>query len=117
MESIDRETALQAIPVAQAIQDRFPLEDGGVRLTVAVPTRPMQQKFLRLPPMTTKDFDLDAFGNQILQWCDGKNSVGDILNLFNKEYQLHPHEAEKSLLSFIRTLVRKGVLTLVVKKK
>ncbi len=114
MSDITRDQSLKAVPVLPALLEEVPLEGGGARLVVAVPTRPMQRKFLRLPPTVKKEFELDAFGLQIVRWCDGKNTVEDLLKLFSKSYKLNPQESEKALFTFLRTLVSKGILALTI---
>ncbi len=117
MEKPDRQQAFDAIPVTPTNMESQPLQDGGIKVTVLVENRPLQRKLLRLPPMAKREFELDAFGKQILEWCDGKNSVSDILEKFAAEYKIHPHEAEQALLSFLRTLVTKGIVSLAIPKK
>jgi hypothetical protein len=115
MAELTRKQSLAAIPVA-AILDEQPLDSGGARIAIAVGTRPLQRKLLRLPETIRREFDLDAFGVQIIRWCNGKNTIGDLLRLFGEKYKLDPHESERALLTFIRSLVSKGVIVLTLRR-
>jgi hypothetical protein len=117
MSKITRDQSLKAVPIIPALLEEIPVEGGGMRLVVAVPTRPMQRKILRLPPTVKKEFELDAFGLKIVRWCDGKNTVEDLLRLFSKSYKLDPQESEKALFTFLRTLVSKGILVFTIPQK
>jgi len=109
-----REQSLSAVPVAVPILDKQSLGNGGVRVTISVPTRPLQRKILRLPDYVKREFELDPFGHEILLWCDGKNTVLDLLGLFSQKHGIHPHEGEKAVLTFLRTLVSKGLVVVTV---
>jgi len=104
-----------AIPVAATFLEEKPLENGGVKVTISVPTRPMQRRLLRLPEYVKRDFELDAFGREVLQWCDGKNSVADLLDKFSARYRLSREESEKAVLTFLRTLTSKGLIVFAVR--
>lgn len=109
-----REQSLGAVPVAVSILEKVPSKNGGVRVTISVPTRPLQRKLLRLPEYVKREFELDPFGHEILLWCDGKNSVVDVLRLFSEKHGINPHEGEKAVLTFLRTLIAKGLVVLKV---
>lgn len=116
MDKISREQALRAIPGTPTVQSVKPLENGGAKIEVVRETRPIQRLLLRMPDRVTKEFELDAFGRQIVEWCDGKRSVKQILDRFLKEYRLDPHEGEKALFTFLKTLVGKGIIHMRVKQ-
>jgi hypothetical protein len=113
MSQISRHESLLAVP-CPAVMQRKELENGGVRLTVSVPTRPLQRKLLRLPEFVKRDFELDSFGRQILDWCDGHRNIQQLLELFVKTHRVNEAESEKAVLTFVRTLVGKGVLVLMM---
>jgi len=113
MSRISRFESMQAIP-CPAVMERKELDNGGVRLTVSVPTRPLQRKLLRLPEFVKRDFELDSFGKQILDWCDGRRNMQELLDLFVQTHRVNQAESEKAVLTFIRTLVGKNVLVLMM---
>lgn len=111
-----RESALSAVPIAPGVKERHPLENGGVRVVVAVPTSPLQRKILRLPETVQRDFELDAIGREILEQCDGKTTVADMLAGFSRKHGISRIEGDKAVLTFIRTLVSKGIIILTIPK-
>lgn len=112
MDKITRKQALKAIPLTPAVLNVETLDNGGAKVTVARPTSTMQRKLLRMPDTVKKEFELDPFGRQILEWCDGKNSVGDILEKFIETHGMDPHESEKAVSTFLRTLIARGMVTM-----
>ena len=57
-----------------------------------------------------------AMGLVVLEMCDGQKSVRYIVQRFAKDYQLDPHEAERAVVTFLRSLIRKGLVNMVVKR-
>lgn len=113
---ITREQAMSARPIRSKILNRMPLDDGGERITISYPTSGIKKWLLRLPDEVPHDFDLDAFGVEVFNLCDGKNSVHGIVKKFTKNRNLDPTEIEQSVIAFLRTLIRKGVIYMIVRK-
>ncbi len=111
-EAMDRALSFAAIPIQGRILERHPIKGGGIGLVVAVPTRPLQRKLLRLPATDKKKFELDLVGAKLLDWCDGKNSITEIIGLFSKEYAMDRHASEKAVIAFFRTLVGRCIVVL-----
>lgn len=116
MNKLSRREALNAIPIPAEITEETPLENGGTKVAVMVPTRPMQRRILRLPDYVKREFELDVFGREIFTLCNGKNSIADILKVFCKKHKLPAQEGETAVLTFIRTLTSKGLIVLAMKK-
>ena len=53
---------------------------------------------------------LDRIGTSVVSQCDGHRTLGEILERFTREHQLHPREAELSVLSFLETLRKRGMV-------
>ena len=103
--------ALAAKPfhlVAQSILSQRP--DGGANLSV--PLRPVRwaRWLLRYSAASTKTFELDAIGLLVWNSCDGHNSVQQIIRKVAKRYNLGLREAQAPTVSFLRTLVKKGLI-------
>ncbi|MBN1807533.1 MAG: PqqD family protein [Planctomycetes bacterium] len=113
-EKLSRGQALDARPVVAEIQDRKPLDDGGQRLTVMFETSRWQRWMLRLPQFVTRDFELDSFGVEIVELCDGRRTVRDIIKKFASKHKVSRPEAEKAVLMFLRTLIRKGIVSIAI---
>jgi len=114
---ISREQALSARPLTGRIISRKELGNGQVRIEVPFEPRGVHRWLLRLPKESIRDFELDAFGVRLLDMCDGKTSVKRIIKVFVDEYKLDPHEAEHAVVTFLRTLMKGNIVSMVVDKK
>ena len=113
--TLTREQSLSAKPVAVRIIERQPTPDGGQRITLEGSPRGVYRWLLRAPEKIQRDFDLDPFGVEVLDMCDGNKPVRYIIDRFAKTHSLHPHEAERAVIAFLRTMMRKGLVTMAVK--
>lgn len=111
---INRQQAMDAKPVAVEIARREPLAGGGQRVGVYVPTGGLSKRLLRLPDRVIRQFDLDAYGVELLSLCDGKRTVRNLIKHFARSRRLDPHEAENAVTTFLRTLISKGLVRIVV---
>ena len=50
---------------------------------------------------------LDEVGTEVWQMCNGRNSVGEMIEELADKYQLNRKEAEVSLLQYLKTLGQK----------
>ena len=115
--SLSREAALNAKPQATKILEREALPDGGARLVFRYhPTR-MQKMLLRVPDTATRKYELDTFGLQVLELCDGQKSVKHVIKRFAKDQNLDPREAERAVLKFMEILVKKGLIEMIVTRR
>jgi len=114
--SINREQAMSAKPIAVTPVSRQELPDGGVRLEVPMQPTRMQRWILRVPNTATRRFELDAFGVEVLKMCDGNKQVRHIVRTFAQRHKLNPHEAERAVLTFLQAMMRKGLVAMVVSK-
>ena len=113
---MSRGQSLDAKPVAAEIIEREPLQDGGQRITVSFTTRRWQRLMLRLPDTISKQFELDAFGVEIIDLCNGKRTVRQIIKAFAERHKLNVPEAEHAVLTFLRTLITKGIVAITVQE-
>lgn len=111
---LNRDQSMEAKPVSAKIEKREPLSDGGERVTVKLRSTGTQRWLLRAPEFVTRQYELDKVGVQVLAMCDGQKSVRYIVKKFAKEYRIDEHEAEKAVVTFLRTLIRKGLILIVV---
>jgi len=112
--AISRDQSLDARPVSAEIRGRQPLPDGGQRVTVAFVTGKLQRMILRLPDRITRDFELDSYGVEVLDMCDGRHTVKQMIEAFAKKHKLNMVEAEQALLTFLKTLIGKGVVSIMI---
>jgi hypothetical protein len=95
-----------------------PQPEGEGKWRVAVPLRPRRWAgwFLRVPAGATKTFELDALGKLVWDACDGKTSVQQVIKRLATRYNLNVREAQVATLTFLQTLVRKGLVGMPVKE-
>ena len=113
---ITRPEAMEARPVVGSIIRRETLKDGGERVTISYKARRWQRLVLRAAETGTRQFDLDRFGVEILNLCDGHNRVSGIIEAFAAKHRVDQHEAQKAVIVFLRMLIAKGVISMVVPK-
>jgi hypothetical protein len=58
---------------------------------------------------------LDEVGSEVWQLCNGRNSVGDMIEKLSVKYQLNRKEAEISLLQYLKTLGEKRFIGFVMR--
>jgi hypothetical protein len=64
-----------------------------------------------------KTLVLDKIGSGVVELCDGKKRVSDLIDHLVKVYKLSPYEAEVSLLTYMKMLVKRGIIGLKVEDK
>jgi len=61
--------------------------------------------------------ELDAAGQQVWELCDGKNTLQDMIEAFQREHKLTRAEAEWSLRTYLRDLGKRGMVGFMVPKR
>jgi len=69
-------------------------------------------RWFRLPPY--KPIALDELGTFVIELCDGRRTVRDLVDMFAKRYKLNRREAEVGMTTFLRTLARRSIIALVI---
>jgi hypothetical protein len=92
--------------------DAEPAETSAGHWRLTVPLKPggWAARFLRVPKTITKTFELDELGKLVWDACDGRTSVRDVIRTLANRYDLNEREAEVATLTFLRTLMRKGLI-------
>jgi hypothetical protein len=57
---------------------------------------------------------LDAIGTKIWHWCDGVRTVEEVADRFKEQYQLTFHEARAAVTGYLKMLLKRGVLAIVM---
>jgi hypothetical protein len=109
-----REESLRAIPVRRPCVEQVALADGGRRIEVEADPGKWQRRILRIHGTIRKSYELDRLGVFVLDQCDGKRNVLDVIKAFEKAYTLDRAESERAVLVFMKTLVMRGLVDLVV---
>ena len=113
---LTRDQSFSARPMGARIVARQTLPGGGERVTVEQEPTGAYRWLLRLPRVIRKKFELDAIGVEVLGMCDGETSVKRIVERFTREHGVHPHEGRRAVTAFLETMMRKGLVTMVVGK-
>jgi len=113
---LQREQALTARPLMTQILRREPLPGGGVRIIVPFNPVGYQRWLLRIPTDATREYELDNFGIEVVDLCNGERSVRHIVKRFAKDHNLNQHEAERAVTTFLQNMMRKGLVAMVIPK-
>ncbi len=108
---LDRRQAMEAIPVLSQLISVDHKADGTAVLDLPRKRTSMVRAvstFFRLPPY--KRIELDELGSYAVELCDGTNTVSDIIAQFAKRFQLHRREAEVSMLTYLKSLAKRGII-------
>jgi len=71
-------------------------------------------RVFRLPPY--KRLELDELGTYAVELCDGSNTVAGIIARFAQRFRLNQREAEVSMVSYLQTLAKRGIISFLVPK-
>jgi hypothetical protein len=114
IEPIDRRRSLKSIPVMNRNVVVKPGEEGTLVISVT-----MQRKkglFSRfLPPVFERHLKLDELGSFVVSQIDGRKSVLDIIEAFIAKYDTNRRETELSVVSFLKSLVQRQLVSIAVK--
>ena len=69
-------------------------------------------RVFKLPPYRT--VALDELGTFVIEHCDGRHSVREIVEAFTRRFKLNRREAEVSMAAFLRTLGRKAIIGFII---
>jgi hypothetical protein len=114
---VSKQDALAAKPIHVVSAEMRPTESGGVlEVSLASKGRGLGGWLFRMPAGSTKKFEFDPVGVFVWDQCDGKTSVQQIIRKLARRHNLNVREAEVATVQFLRTLSRKGLIGLEVKK-
>jgi hypothetical protein len=114
---LDRQQAMAAVPVLNQLVTIEHNDRGHALLNLPRRRTSMVRlisKAFRLPPY--KRLELDELGTYAVELCDGSNTVSGIIARFAKRFRLNQREAEVSMVSYLQTLAKRGVISLVIPK-
>ena len=115
---LDRKQALEAVPVLHQLISLDHRADGTARLNLPRKRTTMVRvisSFFRLPPY--KQIELDELGSFAVELCNGTNTVNEIIAAFADRFRLNRREAEVSMLSYLKTLAKRGIIGFTIADK
>ena len=109
---------LDAVPVVnQAVKVR----QSGKALTLTVPIR---KRVWMGPPLSwilpfrdERRFAMDEVGQEVWRWCNGRRTTEQIIERFANKYNLRFHDARVAVTQYLRTLVQRNLVVLVLPEK
>ena len=112
-----RETLL-ARPVRAEGVDCERNEEGEIEITIRLrPGRRTRILSTILPLARRRVISLDLLGSEVWEMCDGKNTVEAMIGKIAKGHKLNWKEAEISLLNYLKTLGKKGIIVFAIPRK
>lgn len=111
---IDRKRSLEGIPVLnEGVQVRGLDED---RVIITVRLKRGSGFLARFqPPVMERNVKLDEIGTFVFRQIDGKRTIRQIIDAFMARYQVNRREAEMSCAAFVKSLVSRHVISIVIR--
>jgi len=114
---LDRERSLSARPF---LDRRVSVDrDADGNIVLHVPRRDtalvrMVARVFKMQPY--RQVALDELGSFVIELCDGRHSVREIVDKLAKEYKLNRREAEVSTAAFLRSLAGRSIVGLLIEE-
>jgi len=112
---LTREQSLKSVPIKNRDVEETPTESGQVILYLPrsnVWWVKVLSKIFYIPK--GRKVALDELGTTLWNWFDGKATVGQLIKKFAEEYRLTRREAELSVVAYMKTLTRRGLIGIAV---
>lgn len=112
---LNREQAFGARPVLNQMISIDYDADGNAILSIPRKRTKMIKRLAKvfsIPPY--KKIELDELGTFVVDLCDGDHTVREIIDGFAEHFQLNRREAEVSMINFLKTLAKKGIVAFVL---
>ncbi|MDK1021992.1 MAG: PqqD family protein [Candidatus Hydrogenedentes bacterium] len=104
-----RVAALDALPRSTAGLQTKEEEDGSITVKMRLKSTKWQ-KWFGAPPEYDRQYVLDALGREVLDACDGRASVREIVDGFARDHNVSVPEAELAVTKYLKTLMAKGLI-------
>lgn len=115
----DRQTSLQGIPHFHPSVSLKKNEKGESLLLIQRNNWffPAISKLFGQNTIPPRRILLDDLGTFVTDLIDSKTNVQKIIQKFNKKYQLHPKEAELSIVAFLNSLISRNAIYIELPEK
>jgi len=67
------------------------------------------------PPVSERNIKLDEIGSFVFKLIDNQRSALEIIELFLAKYRVNRREATLSVVEFLKSLVKRGVVSIVIR--
>ncbi|MDO9542255.1 MAG: PqqD family protein [Kiritimatiellia bacterium] len=111
---IDRRQSLDGIPV---LNEQISCEnDNTGRLVINIKLKRGHGFLARFqPPVLERNLKLDEIGGFVFKLIDNQRSTLEIVNMFLSKYRVNRREATLSVVDFLKSLVKRGVVSIVIR--
>ncbi|MDP6357395.1 MAG: PqqD family protein [Planctomycetota bacterium] len=110
---LDRRTALKGVPSLNE-DASFLSDEDNETTTVRLKVPRGGGLFERFrPPIVEKKFELDELGTFIVNLIDGKKSAKDLIDEFEEHFRVNRRESELGVVSFLKLLNQRRIISIV----
>lgn len=111
---LDRRQSLASVPVLnEGVSSR---EGDAARIIVTIRQRRRSGFIGRFqPPVLERTVKLDELGSFVFRQIDNSKNTGAIIDAFSDRYKINRREATLSTVEFLKSLVKRGVISIAVK--
>ncbi len=115
-ENVDRRRSLESVPVFNegVSIDAPDANPRGAVLRVPFHSAPGWMDRFR-PKMDSRRYELDEFGAFVVRLVNGKRTVLDIIDRFQREFGMSRRESELGVVAFIKMLMRRRLVSVGLK--
>jgi hypothetical protein len=110
---IDRKQSLEGVPVVNPGVTWKEATGGCLVVTVRV-KRGRGLLGMFQPKEFDKRFELDALGSFVLTQIDGKKTAAQLTVEFVTRFKVHRREAEMCIVSFLKTLLQRCIISIAI---
>ena len=111
---IDRRQSLDGIPV---LNEQISCKnDNTGRLVINIKLKRGNGFLARFqPPVLERNLKLDEIGGFVFKLIDNQRSTLEIVDMFLSKYRVNRREATLSVVDFLKSLVKRGVVSIVIR--
>lgn len=111
---IDRRQSLDGIPV---LNEQISCEnDNTGRLVINIKLKRGNSFLARFqPPVLERNLKLDEIGGFVFKLIDNQRTTLEIINMFLAKYCVNRREATLSVVDFLKSLVKRGVVSIAIR--
>jgi hypothetical protein len=113
---ISREGLLRAKPVRNPQAELAEMANGNLELGIPFEKPRGLRWFFRSQKVFTRRFELDGLGRKVWDLCDGEHTVRQLIETFSKSEGLNLREAEVSMITYLETLGKRGIIFMTAEK-
>lgn len=117
LDALTLEELYRAVPVQNESATRRPVKHG---LVLEIPLRKPEGRWSILtwfvPLSSDRRVYLDELGRNVFENCDGNSNVRTIIYEFADRYRLTFHESRLSIMAFLKSLIQRGAIAVVLKQ-